>query len=141
MENTICIRHGGVLNRLWIAIDPIGKPRQTQSDKWKQRPCVMAYRAFADDLRAACVKHEFTLPMEGLRVDFRVAMPRSWSKKKRATMNGQPHQQKPDLDNMTKAVMDALLGEDCRLWSLDRQEKRWSDTGSITFSLSAPEAL
>jgi len=34
-------------------ITPVPKPRQTRSDKWKQRPCVMRYRAFADEVRAA----------------------------------------------------------------------------------------
>jgi hypothetical protein len=32
-------------------LKPVPKPRQTRSDKWKQRPCVMAYRTFADELR------------------------------------------------------------------------------------------
>lgn len=27
-------------------ITPIGKPRMTRADKWKQRPAVMRYRAF-----------------------------------------------------------------------------------------------
>lgn len=30
-------------------ITPVPKPRQTQADKWKQRPAVMRYRAFADE--------------------------------------------------------------------------------------------
>ena len=29
-------------------ITPIGKPRMTRADKWKQRPAVMRYRAFCD---------------------------------------------------------------------------------------------
>src|SRR5689334_17701964 len=32
---------------------PIGKPRQTQADKWKQRPCVVQYRLWADRARKA----------------------------------------------------------------------------------------
>ncbi len=32
-------------------IDVVGKPRMTQRDKWKKRPCVLRYRAFADELR------------------------------------------------------------------------------------------
>ncbi|NBS71358.1 RusA family crossover junction endodeoxyribonuclease, partial [bacterium] len=35
-------------------------------------------------------------------------MPVSWSKKKRAAHDVQYHAQKPDADNVTKAVLDAL---------------------------------
>jgi len=35
-----------------LAIGVMGKPRQTRADVWKKRPCVMAYRAWADKLRS-----------------------------------------------------------------------------------------
>lgn len=35
-------------------ITPIGKPRMTRADKWKQRPPVMRYRAFA--MKSACAR-------------------------------------------------------------------------------------
>ncbi len=31
-------------------------------------------------------------------------------------MNGQAHQQKPDADNMIKALMDALFTDDAHIW-------------------------
>jgi Holliday junction resolvase RusA-like endonuclease len=31
-------------------------------------------------------------------------------------MNGQAHQQKPDADNMIKALMDALFSDDAHIW-------------------------
>jgi len=32
---------------------PIPKPRQTRRDKWARRPCVLRYREWADQIRAA----------------------------------------------------------------------------------------
>ncbi len=90
--------------------DPMGKPRMTQRDKWQKRPVVLRYRQYCDDLRAACGK----VPdyVYGLRVRAYLAMPSSWSKKKQAEHCGQLHQQKPDWDNIGKAVSDALFADD-----------------------------
>lgn len=118
-----------------IEITPVGKPRQTQRDKWMQRPNVMAYRAFADKLRAETKRHRITVPDAGLSLLFELPMPASWSKKKRREMLGQPHRQKPDIDNLTKAVLDSLCGEDCTIWQLAGLEKRWAEVGAITFKL------
>ncbi|MNJ68120.1 Endodeoxyribonuclease RusA [compost metagenome] len=46
-------------------------------------------------------------------------------------MAGKPHQQKPDADNLLKALMDAIYNEDCSVWDV-RVTKRWGDTGEIT---------
>lgn len=54
---------------------------------------------------------EFPAPIMGpVSVDVRCtfACPVSWSKKKRAAMIHRPHTQKPDGDNLLKAVKDAL---------------------------------
>ena len=105
---------------------PVPKPRMTQRDKWQKRPAVMRYRAFCDDLRA----RNCTFPESGSHVIFHMPMPASWSKKKRAEMLGQPHQQKPDVDNLQKALMDAVLKDDSGVWDM-RITKIWSDTGFI----------
>ena len=107
-------------------ITPVAKPRQTQSDKWKKRPCVMRYRAFADECR---LKRVF-LPTAGAIITFHMPMPISWSKTKREQMKGKPHQQKPDWDNLGKALSDAVYGEDCHVWDV-RIIKVWSVIGQI----------
>ena len=109
-----------------ISIHPVGKPRQTRSDVWRQRPAVMRYRAFADELR---LKYSGDLPCN-LKLTFYIAMPKSWSKKKCAEMLGKPHQQKPDVDNLAKSVMDVLLEDDSIVWRLTA-EKRWAEEGAI----------
>lgn len=108
-------------------ITPVPKPRMTQSDKWKQRPCVMQYRQFCDDVRAAGIE----LPESGAVVIFILPMPVSWSKKKRAKFNGMAHQTRPDLDNLIKALSDAVHKEDCRIWDYGGLQKVWGVSGKI----------
>lgn len=105
---------------------PVPKPRMTQRDKWQKRPAVMRYRAFCDDLRA----RKCTFPESGSHVIFHMPMPASWSKKKRTEMLGQPHRQKPDRDNLEKALMDAVYENDESVWDM-RTTKIWSDIGCI----------
>lgn len=107
-------------------ITPCPKPRQTRSDKWKKRPAVVRYRKFCDQIRAAGVQLH-----NGSMIFFRIPMPKSWSKKKRSEMAGKPHQQKPDLDNLIKALIDAVHAEDSHIWHLQCCMKIWSDEGSI----------
>ncbi|MBT0460587.1 RusA family crossover junction endodeoxyribonuclease [Morganella morganii] len=111
-------------------ITPVPKPRMTKSDKWKKRPETARYWAFKDEVRL----RGLTLPECGYHVIFTVPMPKSWSKKKRAAMNGQPHQQRPDKDNFEKALLDAVFGEDCRVWD-GRASKLWGESGKITVRL------
>lgn len=111
---------------------PLRKPRQTQRDKWKPSAAVVRYRAFADSLRLLAAGQRFTFPEAGARLLFTLPMPKSWSRKQRAAMLGTPHQQVPDIDNLTKAVMDALLPEqDCRVWHIAGLSKVWGEAGEI----------
>ena len=107
-----------------IYINPIGKPRMTQRDKWAKRPCVMRYRAFADELRDKVGM----MPDDpsAIRLSIYIPMPKSWSKKKRDQMSGQPHRQKPDIDNICKAVMDSLLKDDSGIYAITAR-KVWDD--------------
>lgn len=67
-------------------ITPVGKPRMTRRDKWKQRQPVMRYRMFCDEARL----HGIRVPENGAHITFVLPMPQSWSKKKRTAMDGQP---------------------------------------------------
>ena len=107
-------------------IVPVPKPRMTQRDKWAKRPAVLRYRSFCDQVRAAGL----LVPEAGAHIVFHLPMPPSWSKKKRAEMIGRPHQAKPDIDNLGKALMDACLEEDQGVWDV-RMTKRWAEQGGI----------
>jgi len=85
----------------------------------------MRYRAFADEVRAAGLEIADTL-----NVVFYLPMPASWSKKKRAEMLGKPHKQKPDIDNLVKALLDAVFDDDSHVYEI-RAVKFWDEVGSF----------
>jgi Holliday junction resolvase RusA-like endonuclease len=111
-------------------IQPVPKPRMTQRDKWAKRPAVLRYRAFCDQVRAQGVE----LPDAGAHITFMLPMPGSWSRKKRQLMLGAPHKQKPDVDNLAKALLDACRDEDQGVWDL-RTTKRWAHLGGIEITV------
>ena len=116
---------------------PIGKPRMTQKDKWAKRPCVMRYREWADKARIVAGK----LPQNPRTVSWTAyfEFPESYSAEKVAQLAGRPHRQKPDRDNVDKALLDSLFAQDCGV-SDGTLSKRWDDGNgprievSITFS-------
>lgn len=112
-------------------IQPVPKPRMTQRDKWQKRACVLQYRAFKDKCRVYRVK----LP-QPCRVVFWLAMPKGWNNLKRLCFEGQPHTVRPDLDNLVKALGDAVHAEDSHLWSI-AAEKRWT-RGKPHIEITAP---
>lgn len=124
---------------IYLPITPVSKPRMTQRDKWKKRPCVLRYRDYCDALRAAWPRladgHQQPFPSHGYHAIFHLPMPKSWSKKKKAQMNGQPHQQKPDKDNLEKALLDALCADDSYIYD-GRVSKYWADAGYIQIYLN-----
>lgn len=107
-------------------ITPVPAPRMTQSDKWKKRECVLRYFAFRDEVRFKRV----TIPDAGAHVTFTMPMPKSWSEAKKERMNHTPHQQTPDVDNLTKALLDSVFGQDCGVWDI-RVTKVWGYEGAI----------
>ena len=106
-------------------IVPCPAPRMSQSDRWKKRPCVLRYRAFRDEI----LLHRVTIP-DRVRIIFHMPMPASWSAKKRAEMDGKPHQVRPDIDNLAKACSDAVFSEDSHIYELHAR-KVWSVEGGI----------
>lgn len=108
---------------------PIGKPRQTQRDRWlvgdKARPCVAQYRAWADRARK-CAEDKMPAEIETVTIWAFFQMPDSWSVEKRLQMDGKRHEQKPDWDNLGKAVCDALLENDEGI-SEAHVYKRWTN--------------
>jgi len=102
---------------------PVGRER------WTDR--AQRYFRYKADLQALGIQ----LPDEGASIEFRIAMPKSWPKKKRAMMLGTPHRQRPDLSNLVKAVEDAARyrdGEDDQtIWHYAGISKVWSHEGEI----------
>jgi len=86
----------------------------------------MRYRSFKDECRHAGVE----VPESGCHVIFILPMPKSWSDKKKKELDGKPHQQTPDVDNLLKSLLDAIYTDDCGVWAV-MVEKRWGRSGKI----------
>ena len=112
-------------------ITPVGKPRMTQRDRWYKRTTTSSYWAFKDQLVLLTKQKQFVLG-DRYGVIFYLPMPDSWSKKKKFEMMGRPHQSKPDLDNLCKAIQDCLKVNDAVIWDLEAR-KIWWDEGKISF--------
>ena len=107
-------------------IVPVPKPRMTRSDRWKKRPAVMKYWAFKDEIK----KYGVTLPLIGAHVIFVMPMPKSWTKGKKRSLMGEYHQQTPDVDNLFKALADAIFESDADICDV-RITKIWGNEGGI----------
>lgn len=107
--------------------DPMGKPRMTQRDVWKKREVVVRYRAYADAIREACGP----VPENPVAVSVMayIAMPASWSERKRARYDGTINRQRPDYDNISKSIGDSLF-EDDSILGLGSCVKFWCREGT-----------
>lgn len=113
-------------------IDPIPKPRMTQRDKWLKpmRKPVRQYVFYKNALISLSIKHKYVVT-NPLSIIFVIEMPKSWSKKKRKMMTNQPHESKPDLDNLLKGFKDALCENDSFVHTYDQIKKVWGERGQV----------
>jgi len=113
-----------------IDITPVPYKRQTVSDKWKtgskKRPELARYHAFRDELRAKWGAGGFP---ERVSLTFCMAIPTGKKAEYRERI-GRPHEQTPDLDNLVKAVLDALCKSDAHIYEI-HAIKRWEEKGCI----------
>jgi Holliday junction resolvase RusA-like endonuclease len=115
-------------------VEPMGKPRMTQRDKWAKRPVVLRYRAFADAVRASAPADMVTAPISVSWKAY-LSMPDSWSQKKKEAHKGRLHQSKPDRDNIDKGILDALWPNDSCI-ATGTIEKRWDDGKGARIEIS-----
>ena len=117
------------MKTLIFNIDPCPAPRMTQSDKWNKRKCVVKYHAFRTEFILKCNILGYTLQPE-LDITFVLPMPKSWPNYKWFQFDGLPHQQKPDIDNVIKSVMDSFGKDDGFVHSVNAN-KIWGQEGKI----------
>jgi Holliday junction resolvase RusA-like endonuclease len=110
-------------------ITPVPAPRQVRKDAYNPSPMVQRYRAFRDEV---AVRH-VQLPTPYHHVIFVLPMSTSWPGSKRAKLLGMPHQFRPDRDNLEKALLDSVFGEDSHVWD-GRSTKLWGGQGLIIIS-------
>jgi Holliday junction resolvase RusA-like endonuclease len=100
----------------------------TRRDKWMQRRCVLLYRAWADQIRAAADRSgPWPQALEGrIHVRFWLSFPKTYRPRRRVGLIGAPHRSSPDADNLLKGIADALFEADGFLWH-QTVEKYWDD--------------
>lgn len=110
-------------------IEIIGKPRMTKADAWKKRPCVEKYWQVKDALVAAAEKQNFRLG-NSLFILICLPFPKSYSKKKRLKLMAKAHQEKPDIDNLIKTVLDSLKKDDKTVYFV-AGKKMWHEQAMV----------
>lgn len=136
-DRTIIPAPGQRKIRFIIPGPPVGKPRMTRRDKWKQRDCVMRYRAWADLARDCAGKLPPAETVVRLNWVAYFDPPKSWPKHKREAVMGQLHRAKPDRDNIDKAVLDSLFNEDSGV-AAGTIEKVWGSPARLEVEVVAP---
>lgn len=106
-----------------VYVVPMGKPRMTQRDQFIERDCTTRYWAYA-----ATIRSQVSVPRDCTELSFTAyfPMPDSWTAKKKAAMQGTYHHDKPDIDNVAKAILDSLFENDSVI-AVSHQAKLWDD--------------
>ena len=97
------------------------------------------YNQYKIDLLATALQKKVSLPEQGGHLVFYIPVPKTWKKYKKEQMHMQLHQSKPDIDNLTKAVLDSLLSEDKHIADI-HLTKKWvnQEKGWIELIVSPP---
>jgi Holliday junction resolvase RusA-like endonuclease len=132
---------------LILDIEPMGAVRTTQKQKFADKN-YKKYQTWKDTLlilwTAELLKHGFNpqtikfSEIESITFHMTIPMGEKLSKAKieeRHSRIDQPHLQKPDIDNMLKAFMDAVMKEDSHVHTIGRTKKIWSLHGHIEVAL------
>lgn len=117
-----------------------GRPRMARRTGHVYTPA--STKAYESEIRQAFLRQggeTFAgLPVM-VEIEASYPMPKSWSKRKREEARGTYCGNKPDLDNLEKAILDALNG---LAWDDDKAvviliaNKRWEDTGGVEITIT-----
>lgn len=119
--------------RAFWPVIPAPWVRESNRDKFAPRQRVKRYRVFRQEIALRKVWS----PLPGDLVVFLMPLPKSWPKCKAERLNGMPHEQVPDVDNLTKALLDACYLDDKHIWTLT-PAKFWSNTPGIYIERREP---
>lgn len=125
-------------SKIILNITPQTHVRATQGDRIyfriprdKLRPAGLKrllrlerYNEYKIAVSALAKSKRYTTREQGEHITFYIPVSASWSKKKKAELHLQIHQEKPDIDNLLKAFFDSLMFEDKHIGDV-RITKRW----------------
>jgi Holliday junction resolvase RusA-like endonuclease len=134
--------HTGVAPTLLATLEgftPMGAPRsnaRTHFGSGKDAARVKKYHEYRDAIASrvlTCLTQQtlrFSDFTGHLGLVFRFPVPASWSMRKQiqACQFGEYHRQKPDVDNLVKGFLDAVMDEDCQVADV-RAVKVWAPRG------------
>jgi len=107
-------------------IEPFSFVRKAQGGKWT--PADIRYKANKEHLKLLRPEYQ-----EGWGFTFIMTMPATWSKKKRASMDGTKVRRKQwrDIDNLLKPFLDCLDYDDGIIAETGPMRKIWGERGKI----------
>jgi Holliday junction resolvase RusA-like endonuclease len=137
-----------------LNITPQTNVRATQGDRIffripreKLRPAGLSrllrlerYNDYKESISALMKKQNFIIPEQNVHMIFYMPVPKTWKEYKKKEMHMKLHQQKPDIDNLVKAIFDSVFTEDKYIADF-RATKRWVNQpeGWIEFLIDLPE--
>ena len=126
-----------------------GKPFAKQRPRFSRRngraftpKQTVSFEQTVGTIAAQHIKDPLQGPVE-VTIHATFEMPKSWSAKKKDRMRGRPHIQRPDLDNVEKAILDGLnriaFADDEQGWNVVKT-KAWGDAGVTHVTLVGADA-
>lgn len=105
----------------------------------KRRDRIEAYNNYKIAVAAEAKRKKFVMPEQGAHVTFFIPVSKSWRKHKKETFHLKLHQERPDADNLYKALSDSLMCEDKSIADI-HITKKWvnSDKGWIEIEVTTP---
>ena len=122
---------------------PKGKGRPRMNRRTGQVYTPASTKQYESEIRHAFLRQggeSFCGLPVSVQVEASYPMPKSWSKKQRDATRGTYCENKPDIDNLLKAILDA--GNGGVIWSDDKSIvsvvacKRWADTGGVEITIT-----
>jgi len=133
------------MKEITIKMNPFPAPRMSRRDSWNPSSSAQRFFRNRDQFKLLANTEGLTELPPAMGFTFHIPMPASWSKSKKAKHFGQMHQQKPDLDNMIKAVLDCLTygreKDDAHMGTILMAQKIWAAEGEGRIMLYIPEAV
>jgi Holliday junction resolvase RusA-like endonuclease len=103
------------------------------------------YNEYKLSLSAIAKQKKFVFPNYGASIKFFIPVPKSWKKYQKEQMHMRFNMNRPDLDNLIKALKDSLLSEDKEIAHYEaskywvNQEQGWIEITTGNFKGDALE--
>ena len=116
-----------------LTVQPMGAVRMTRFTP-RNKGAAGRYATYKEEIRLK----RLPIPESGYHLVFLFKLSPSWSNKKKAEKLYTPHTQKPDRDNLEKAVLDSLFADDAHIWD-GRTTKLWAKRPGLILTTAGTE--